>query len=162
MLDKAATLGVLDRAGIAYELYEHEAVLTVEEARAARIPHPELACKNLFLRDDKHRAHYLVVMPDTKRRDLKEIQAAIGSRRLSFASTDDLQRLLGLAPGAVTPLGALNDCTHRVEVVLDAEVARNGQLLAHPCDNTATVVLATSDLIHLLRERGETVRIVEL
>ena len=39
---KAETIALLDQGGIAYELYEHEAVFTVEQAHAAAIPHPEL------------------------------------------------------------------------------------------------------------------------
>lgn len=162
MYGKAETLELLDREGIAYELYEHVAVYTVAEATAAGIPHRELGAKNLFLRDDKHRAHYLVCLPDEKNVSLREIQERLGSRRLSFASAQDLRAMLGLIPGAVTPLGVLNDTERRVEVVLDQALVDVGRLTVHPCDNTATVLLATSDLIALLRERGHDVRVVDL
>lgn len=162
MYGKVETLELLDQAGIAYELYEHEAVFTVEQAHAAGIPHPELGAKNLFLRDDKHRAHYLVCLPDEKDVSLREVQERLDSRRLSFASEKDLRSMLGLAPGSVTPLGALNDAGHRVEVVVDQELVDAGRVTVHPCDNTATVLLATADLIGLLREHGCTVRVVDL
>lgn len=162
MYGKAETLELLDREGIAYELYEHVAVYTVAEAVAAGIPHRELGAKNLFLRDDKHRAHYLVCLPDEKNVSLREIQERLGSRRLSFASAQDLRAKLGLVPGAVTPLGALNDTERHVEVVIDQTLVDAGRLTVHPCDNTATVLIATSDLIALLRERGHDVRVVDL
>ena len=162
MYGKAETLELLDREGIAYELYEHVAVYTVAEAVAAGIPHRELGAKNLFLRDDKHRAHYLVCRPDEKNVSLREIQERLGSRRLSFASAQDLRAMLGLVPGAVTPLGALNDTERHVEVVIDQTLVDAGRLTVHPCDNTATVLIATSDLIALLRERGHDVRVVDL
>lgn len=162
MYGKAETLVLLDREEIAYELYEHVAVYTVAEAVAAGIPHRELGAKNLFLRDDKHRAYYLVCLPDEKNVSLREVQERLGSRRLSFASEKDLRSMLGLIPGAVTPLGALNDTERRVEVVLDQALVDAGHLTVHPCDNTATVLLATTDLIALLRERGHDVRVVEL
>lgn len=161
-LGKVETIALLDQAGIAYELYEHEAVFTVEQAHAAGIPHLELGAKNLFLRDDKHRAYYLVSLPDEKDVSLREIQECLGSRRLSFASEKDLGEMLGLVPGSVTPLGALNDTEGRVEVVVDRELVDAGRVTVHPCDNTATVLLATTDLIALLRERGRTVRVVDL
>ena len=85
-LGKDEVLRLLDRSGIAYELYEHDAVFTVEQAHAAGIPHQELGAKNLFLRDDRHRAYYLVCLPDEKSVSLREIQERLGSRRLSFAS----------------------------------------------------------------------------
>ena len=162
MYGKLETIKLLDQAGIAYELYEHEAVFTVEQAHAAGIPHQELGAKNLFLRDDKHRAYYLVCLPDEKDVSLREIQERLGSRRLSFASAQDLRDMLGLAPGSVTPLGALNDADRRVEVVLDQELMDAGRVTVHPCDNTATVLLATADLIALLRAHGTTVRVTDL
>ena len=162
MFGKVETIALLDQAGIAYELYEHEAVFTVEQAHAAGIPHQELGAKNLFLRDDKHRAYYLVCLPDEKDVSLQEIQGHLGSRRLSFASERDLRSMLGLVPGSVTPLGALNDAERRVEVVIDQELVNAGRVTVHPCDNTATVLLATEDLIGLLREHGCTVRVVDL
>lgn len=162
MYGKAETLQLLDQEGIVYELYEHAAVFTVAEAIAAHIPHSEFGAKNLFLRDDKHRAYYLVVLPDQKSVSLREIQGRLGSRRLSFASDRDLATMLGLIPGSVTPLGALNDGEHRVEVVIDQEVIDAGYVAVHPCDNTATALLATEDLIELLRRHGSRVRVVTL
>lgn len=162
MYGKAETLELLDREGIPYELYEHVAVYTVAETVAAGIPHRELGAKNLFLRDDKHRAHYLVCLPDEKNVSLREIQERLGSRRLSFASAQDLRAMLGLVPGAVTPLGALNDTERHVEVVIDQTLVDAGRLTVHPCDNTVTVLIATSDLIALLRGGGHDVRVVDL
>ncbi len=98
MLDKRSTLDVLEREGVAFELAEHPAVFTVEQARQAKIPFAAYGAKNLFLRDDRHRAHYLVCLPDEKRVSLREVQERIGSRRLSFASETDLAGLLGLTP----------------------------------------------------------------
>lgn len=162
MYGKAETLELLDREGIAYELYEHVAVYTVVEATAAGIPHRELGAKNLFLRDDKHRAYYLVCLPDEKNVSLREIQESLGSRRLSFASEQDLRAMLGLVPGSVTPLGVLNDAEWRVEVVLDQALVDAGRVTIHPCDNTGTVLLATTDLIELLRRHGHEVSVVDL
>ena len=162
MYGKAEIIALLDQIGIAYELYEHEAVFTVDQAHAAGIPYLELGAKNLFLRDDKHRAYYLVCLPDKKDVSLREIQERLDSRRLSFASEKDLRLMLSLEPGSVTPLGALNDAEGRVEVVIDRELVDAERVTVHPCDNTATVLLATADLIELLRERGITVCVADL
>lgn len=162
MSGREKALAALERAGARYELAEHPAVFTVEEAHAAGVPFAPFGAKNLFLRDDKKRAYYLVTMPDEKQVPLKGIQAAIGSRRLSFASADDLERKLGLIPGAVTPLGALNDAEHAVQVVFDQELVDLGRVAVHPCDNTASVLVATGDLIDVLRAAGAPVRVVAL
>lgn len=60
---------------------------------------------------------------------------------------------LGLIPGAVTPLGLLNDPEHRVRFYLDTEFLGN-RIGVHPCDNTAIVWLQAEDLMRLIREHG--------
>ena len=51
--------------------------------------------------------------------DLKAVQAMIGSDRLSFGSAERLMEILGVRPGAVSPLALINDPTHLVGVLLD-------------------------------------------
>ena len=153
----------MTRRGIAYELYEHEAVFTVEQAHAAGIPHPDARRQEPLLRDDKHRAYYLVCLPDEKDVSLREVQGRFGlapPSRLRARRT--CARCSASCRAPVTPLGALNDVEHRVEVVIDQELVDAGHVTVHPCDNTATVLLATADLIALLREHGCTVRVIDL
>jgi len=152
---------LLRREGIAYELTEHPAVFTIEEMLALHLPHSEAVAKNLFLRDDKKRQYYLVCARQEKRIDLKELQKKIASRRLSFASEEDLQHLLRLTKGSVTPLGILNDTKRLVSVVLD-EAFRGSLIGVHPNRNTATVWLQTEDLVRLLEQHGNPVRFVAL
>ena len=114
---------------------------------------------NLFVRDDKKRAYFLVVAHGEKKVELKALQQKIGSRRLSFASEADLEAILGLLKGSVTPFGALHDETHRTTVLLD-EAFRGGLIGVHPNENTATVWLQTEDLAALLRQHGTAVDFV--
>ncbi len=161
-MDRREALTALDAADVRYELAEHEAVSTVEQAHGAGIPFAAFGAKNLFVRDDRKRRYYLVTMPDDKRVPLKELQGRIGSRRLSFASPADLADRLALSPGSVTPLGALHDGARDVEVVFDRALVERGRVAVHPCDNTATVLVGTRDLIRLLRGRGRSVRVIDL
>ena len=88
---------LLDARGIEYEAVEHPPVCSVEEADAlAKLPFAEHEAKNFFLRDPKHREYYLVTVPDHKKVDLKRVQAELGSKRLSFASADDLAEKIGI------------------------------------------------------------------
>ena len=69
--------------------------------------------------------------------------------------------ILGLIPGAVTPLGLLNDQEHKVTFFLDKSFLEGSGLIGvHPNDNTATLWLRTEDLIALLRDHGTAVRVV--
>ncbi len=153
----------LDRNNIPFEKKEHRAVYNMEEMREVKLPHPEAEAKNLFVRDDKKRNYYLITVKGDKRIDLKRFQAQNGTRRLSFASDNDLMEILGLIPGAVTPLGILNDTEHKVEFFLDEEFTESSNLIGvHPNDNSATVWLDPKDLVKMIREHGNQVSIVRI
>lgn len=161
MYGKKEIIDYLNENKIKYEIAEHPAVYTVEEADALNLPHPEAGTKNLFLRDDKKRRYYLVVARENVSINLKELRAKLESRPLTFASEKDLAAILGLIPGAVTPLGVLNDEEHRVEVVLDA--ALSGKLIAmHPNENTATIWLREEELTKLISEHGNEILFIKL
>ena len=112
---------------------------------------------------DKKRNYYLITVRGDKRVDLKEFRYKYGTRVLSFASENDLMQVLGLIPGAVTPLGLLNDAECKVQLYLDeAFFAAPGLIGVHPNDNTATVWLRADDLAALIQEHGNPVHIAEL
>lgn len=161
-LTKEQVVALLDERGIAYERCDHAAVRTVGEAEAARIPFERHMAKNFFLRDPKKRNYYLFTAPDQKAIDLRVLQERLGSRRLSFTSADDLAKKLGVWPGSVTPFAALNEQTHTVRVAMDADFADMGWIGCHPCDNTASVHLRTSDLLALLADAGVDVELLEV
>ena len=151
-----AVLRLLTEEQIPFTVYEHEPVYTIEEMLQVGLPDPDAIAKNLFVRDDKKRNYYLLVIREDKNADLRRIQQAIGSRRLSFASESDLQAILGLERGGVTPFGALNDAEHRVHIYLD-ESFFGGRIGVHPNENIATVFLSADDLAVLLRRHGAAV-----
>lgn len=155
-MDKIQIYNYLSEKGIWYKTIEHEAVFTVEQAEALNLPHPETGAKNLFLRDDKKENYYLLTVRDTLPVSLKEFQIKIGSRRLSFASEEDLFQIMKLIKGAVTPLGVMNDDMRMVKVYFDAFF--EGKIISvHPNDNTATVYLKCNDLVELIQEHGNPV-----
>ena len=161
-MNKQEVYDFLTSRGIEYEVTEHGAVFNMEEMSHVELPHPEADAKNLFVRDDKKRNYYLITVKGDKRVDLKNFSEGHGTRPLSFASENDLMSLLGLIPGAVTPLGILNDSERKVKFFLDEELLKGGLIGAHPNDNTATVWLKTTDLIDIIKEHGNEVEAVRI
>lgn len=151
----------LQAAGIAFTVHEHEAVFTVEESAGLHERIAGAHTKNLFLKDAKGR-FWLVTIPHDRRADLKFIGAQTGAGKLSFANPDHLLRLLGLAPGSVTPLGAVNDGGGEVTVVLDAAFDPAGTINIHPLRNTATLSIAFSDLVGMLERWSHAPRVMTL
>ena len=139
---------------IAYEVIEHPAVYTIDEMDQLTISHKESIVKNLFVRDDKKRNYFLIVLQKDKHVDLKRIKAELNCRPLGFASEDDLAKYLGLNKGAVTPFGVLNDSICKVTVVFDQDILSFEQIGVHPNENTATVLLKPHDLEAIIEKHG--------
>ncbi len=161
MMYKQEIYDYLSEKGIKYEATEHQAVYNMEELDALALPYPDRDAKNLFVRDDKKRNYYLITVKGDKKVNLKEFRKAHGLRNLSFASAEDLMAIMGLIPGAVTPLGLLNDEERKVILYLDQEFGE-GLIGIHPNDNTATVWLKAGDLADLIREHGNEVNPVDI
>lgn len=162
-MTKQETYDYLRDHGVAFEISEHEAVFNMEDCAAAGLPYPQDDAKNLFVREDKRTTYFLISVRPEKRVDLKEFRRQHDTRRLTFATAEEMEALLGVYPGAVTPLGLLNDREHRVRFFLDRDFLRApGRIGVHPNDNTATVWLQAEELLRLLREAGCQVELTEL
>lgn len=162
-MDKQEIFDYLDEKNIWHEITEHEAVFSMEEAISVELPYPQCDAKNLFIRDDKKRNYYMITVCGPKRVDLKEFRQEHGTRRLSFASAEDLWELIHIKPGSVSPLGLLNNQQCNVKLYLDGDFFRKPGIIGiHPNDNTATVWLKADDLKNLVENNGNEVEIVDL
>lgn len=146
-----------------YEITEHKAVYSMSEISEVEIPYPESDAKNLFVRDDKKENYYLITVRGNKRVNLKEFRKENNTRPLSFASEKELEEIIQILPGSVSPLGILNDKENKVKVFLDKEFIEKTDIIGiHPNDNTATIWLKTKDLIDIIKENGNKVELVEI
>lgn len=146
---------------IAYTLHEHPAVYTCEDAAVHCKNIPGLACKNLFLKGRNSR-YFLVIVPATKRIDLKKFAKIVGEAKVSFASAETLKEKLHLEPGSVSPLGLLNDTEKSVEVYIDKALAEAEIVGFHPNRNTATLELSKEMFHKFLGLLEQKVHIIEL
>lgn len=139
---------ILNKLNINYELIEHEAVFTVDDAKRIEDSIEGIGCKNLFLTDNKNN-YYLVLIQEDKRLNIKEISKLVNANRLSFASTEQLMNILKLEKGSVTPLGIINDVSNIVTIIIDKDLKEN-KVLCHPNTNTRTISLEFDDLIRFI------------
>ncbi len=149
---------VLEKLQIAYTRYTHPPVFTVEEAQQHWKEVGGAHLKNLFLRNKKGNRHYLVILECSKNADLRKLNKNLGEDRLSFASPDRLNRILGLEPGAVSPFGLINDSRKEVIVIIDQDMKKAERVNFHPNVNTATIGISTADFEKFLAWAGNTVR----
>ena len=162
-MNKQEVYDYLKKENIWHEITEHEAVYNMAELATIEVPYPEYDAKNLFVRDDKKRNYYLITVKGDKRVDLKEFRKKNNTRALTFASSEELMDIMGLIPGAVTPLGLLNDDERKVQLFLDDHFMSGlGFIGVHPNDNTATVWLKANDLISVIEQHGNRVNVVQI
>ena len=162
-MNKKQIIDFLNKKEIWFELTEHEAVFSMDEIDNIEMPYPESEAKNLFLTDGKKKSYYLISVKGNKRINLKEFKRQNNACHLSFASENDLDEILQLKPGSVTPLGILNDNNCKVKVYLDKEFLELPRLIGvHPNDNTATVWLKIDDLINIIKEHGNKFELVDI
>ena len=162
-MNKQEIYTYLQNKGYWHEITEHPAVYNMAEVAELEMPYPESDAKNLFVRDDKRRNYYLITVMAHKKVNLKDFKKNYGTRSLTFASPEELMDIMGLIPGAVTPLGVLNDTEHKVKVYLDKDFLNEPKRIGvHPNDNTATVWLHTEDLMEIIQSHGTELECVEL
>lgn len=98
-------IDTLDKKGVNYKLVHHAAVHTIEEMDNLSIEGGQYVVKNLFLRDDKKKRFFLVVLKQDRIADLKMLRDKLGCRPLGFASEEYLKKYLNIEKGSVTPFG---------------------------------------------------------
>ncbi len=156
--DLVARLGEL---GIACTIHAHQPVHTVADNRALRGSLPGIHCKTLFFKDKKAQL-WLVVVEESRQLDLKALAGLIGSARLSFARPERVRDILGVEPGAVTPLALINDTGENIGVFIDRAIMESDLVNLHPLVNNQTTALHPRDLLRFIEACGYAPGIIDM
>lgn len=153
-------LNKLNELEITFEKIDHKPVYTIDEMNELGPGFFKGACicKNLFMRDQKGKRHFLYVLREEKRANLSELATKIESTKLSFASDERLKRYLNVEKGAVTPLAVIFDKEHAVEVILDKDLLNEEYVGVHPGVNTSTILLSSKDLVRYIESNGNKIK----
>jgi Ala-tRNA(Pro) deacylase len=156
-----AVFEIFDKLNIRYELHHHEAVFTVGESDDVDIAIGAYRTRNMFLRNKK-KQNVLVTLSHDTPIDLKKLGEMTGFGRFSFGSPDRLMQYLGVYPGSVTPLSAMNASPDDMTVILEAKMMEAKTVAYHPLVNTMTVVITPDDLLKFLGYFGHKPHIMDL
>lgn len=140
------TYELLEKLHIPFTRVDHDTAQTMEDCVAIGEKLGVVICKNLVLTPRNKSAFYLLCMPDNKPFSTKDFSKQIGSSRLSFASPEDMEELLGVQPGSASILALMNDTDHRVQLCVERSVWEAEWFGCHPCRNTSSLRLKTADL----------------
>ena len=154
---------LLDSLGIEYARVDHPAADTMDACAAVDEALEATICKNLLLCNRQCTAFYMLMMPGGKVFKTKDLSAQIGSSRLSFAGAEYMQQFLDITPGSLSVLGLMNDKDMRVQLLIDEDILQGEFIVMHPCINTSSLRLKTSDLMEkIIPAMGHTPTIVKL
>lgn len=145
---------LLDSLGIAYSRADHGPAMTIDDCGDIDRLLGVNMCKNLFLVNRQGTEFYLLMMPGGKQFKTKELSAQLGAARLSFASGEDMERLLATKPGSLSVLGLAFDTEKKVRLCADKALLEDEYIGCHPCVNTASLKIKTDDLINKFLPRA--------
>ena len=158
-----AAYDFLDGLGIPYRRVDHAPAMTMQDCEAIDAVLGVRMCKNLFLCNRQKTDFYLLLMPGEKPFRTKELSNQLGVARLSFGEAEDMTRLLGVMPGAVTVMGLINDTAGAVRLLVDKELLSDAEIGCHPCVNTSSIAFSMQDLLEkVLPKTGHTLTSVTL
>ena len=153
----------LDNLGIAYGRVDHEAAMTMEACVWVDKALETTMCKNLMLCNRQCTDFYILLLPGEKKFKTSVLSKQIGSSRLSFADGQYMEEFLDITPGSLSVLGLMNDHEKRVQLLIDKDVLTGEYIGVHPCVNTASLKLKTTDLVEkIIPAMGHTPTYVEL
>ena len=141
---------VLLELGIEFQRVDHSPAMTMEACADIDKALGTAMCKNLFLCNRQMTQFYLLLMPGDKPFKTKDLSYQIGTSRLSFATEEHMADLLDLTPGSATILGLMNDKENSVTLLIDEAVLNEEYICCHPCVNTSSVKIKTSDVLEKL------------
>lgn len=142
------TYDLLEKLEISYFRLDHDETATVEECCEVEKLLGIQICKNLFLCNSQKTNFYLLMMPGKKKFRTKDLSRQINSSRLSFADAEYMKKYLNIEPGSVSVLGLMNDENKCVKLLIDKEILNSEYIGCHPCVNTSSLKIMTSDLLN--------------
>ncbi|XP_044474792.1 uncharacterized protein LOC123202752 isoform X2 [Mangifera indica] len=120
-------------------------------------------CKNLFLKDKKHRYYIVSALAGTKV-DMKVLSQRLGLGKggLRMAPEEALPEILQVPLGSVTPFALVNESARDVGLLLDKGFKTQERCFFHPLSNDMSISLNANDLDKFLESIGREPSYVDL
>ena len=142
--------------------YTHPPLKTCQDADLIGLERKGTRVKNLFLRDNYGKRHFLLLVPAECQVDLKALSKAQHISRLGFASPQRLKKFLAVQPGCVSALALFNDEEAVVELWIESELWQAEQLQCHPLYNDKTWVINKDDLVKFFQHTQHRPQIISV
>ena len=138
-------LELFRKEGVEFQLYEHEAVHTSEEASRVRGVELKSGVKALLMKSADG-SYLLADLAADRKVDIRRLQDASKAKKLRLASREEVISVTGCEPGSVHPFGGL----FGLPTYLDLSVMENEFVNFNIGLLTRSVKIRREDLVRLL------------
>lgn len=138
---------VLQELGMEFQRVETEEVITMEDCKQINERLEMDMVKTLFLCNRQKTNFYLFVTCGDKPFKSKEFSQALEIARVSFASAEQMNSMLGTKIGAATIFSTLLPEAAKVQLVLDKDVCDKGYYGCSDGTTTGYLKLKTEDIL---------------
>lgn len=153
----------LEKNLIIYTHYKHQAIANKHDSHESVKHIPGIMCKNLFLKEKEGTKYILVTLPINKQLDIKKLEKELNIKKISFASTEELNTYLKTMPGHVSPFAIMNDIAKKVIYYIDKELWDHPKGTSfHPGINTETIHVTKNNFHKLLTSFKHEIKIILL
>lgn len=139
----------LNELNINFDRVDNDTVESMEECIEINNKLGAEIRKTIIVCNEKKTQFYLVVLPAEKRFDSKIFRDKMGCSRVSFASAESMEKVLGVVPGSATVMSVINDTDNIVKVAIDKEVADSEYFACNTGENTKHIKIKTEDLLEV-------------
>ena len=137
----------LEELNISFDRVDNDVVESMEECIEISNKLGAEIRKTIIVCNRQKTDFYLVILPADKRFDSKLFSQKMETARVSFASAEDMENLLGVQPGSATVMSLVKDKDNKVKVIIDEEVAKEEYFSCNTGANTRHIKIKTKDLI---------------
>lgn len=140
-----AIVQLLESKKVEYQLLEHEPVYTSEQAAEIRGLSLAEGAKSLLLKANKE--FILVVLPGDQKLDSKKVKTIMGTKKLRFASPEEVIDIMGCEIGACYPFGNISE----IRTIVDPKLSKNISVSFNPGLHHKTIRLSWVDYACLVQ-----------
>ena len=135
----------LEGAGVAFEMTEHEPVMSAGAEARVLVRSPETVAKTVVLHDGA--AYVIAAIPASDRLDLHKLRRLLGAtRQLRLASENEIERdFPGMEVGAVPPFGPMVPSAE----VIDPALVRHPKITCPAGDHRHSVLLDPREVVRV-------------
>jgi len=137
---------VLNKAGIKYEVHEHEPVYTCPKMAEYLGTDQNLIAKSMIMKTSSDQC-FLAVLPGRLKIDYTLLATVLKVKSVSFAPIGEAEKIAKCSVGCVYPLGNMM----RLATYFDSRLLENEYVYFNPGSHTKSIRISTRDLVDLVK-----------